>query len=585
MGTTPPYNPNDPRNDPRWQRQVLRDQIRANRAAWKMQARAQREQWRAQSRMYRRTSIVGPLLLVALGVLFLLGRAGRVPAFEVASWYAHWWPAVLIFLGVVMVAEWLITRALRPSDAPPVRYGLGAGAGILLFFLIISGIALTAVVDHRRGIGHLFNDEDWNHFLGSKVERELPPIVHALPAGGTLSIEDPHGDITVRGISDDGQMHLTVHNALYGFSGDDANSKLEQIKPQVTTEGSVTVIRAPSIDNSTSDLVLEVPAATPLTISSNHGEVNINGIKGAVAVTSNNGDVALKAITGPVTAHINNSHSSLTVSNVTGALSVEGRGNEINLSSIDGKVDVRADFFGGGHLQHITNAINIHSSKIDFSAARLDGTADIESKAEFNLDQALGPVIVDTHNRNIGISRVSGDLSVSNNNGDVTVTTALPLGAVKIDNRNGSVNLGLPTKAAFTVQADATDGEVHSDFTFASRTSSTPGSVSGTVGGGGHPIRVTTTHGDVSLTRSEAFPIPPKPPVPTLSIETDNLDVKHSVEDAKQELRRAQEKVRQAEHDAREEARRAQDNVREKERALRDAARDEARRKAQDHNY
>src|ERR1019366_5788482 len=86
----PPVPP-PPGYDPRAQRRTLRDQARAQRA----QFRAQREQMRYQMRSLRRGSVLGPILLIAVGVVFLLMETGHLDHQRFWAWYGHWWPLLL----------------------------------------------------------------------------------------------------------------------------------------------------------------------------------------------------------------------------------------------------------------------------------------------------------------------------------------------------------------------------------------------------------------------------------------------------------------------------------------------------------
>ncbi len=88
-GYPPPYPP--PGFDPRAQRRFLRDQARAQARAQRDAFRAQREQVRYQMRNMGRGSILGPLLLIAAGVVFLLIQTGRIDHSRFWGWYGRWW--------------------------------------------------------------------------------------------------------------------------------------------------------------------------------------------------------------------------------------------------------------------------------------------------------------------------------------------------------------------------------------------------------------------------------------------------------------------------------------------------------------
>jgi hypothetical protein len=133
-----PFPPNT-RDAWKAQQRVLKEQRRA----MKYQARLQRAQWRMQRRALRRRSIVGPLVLVLLGVLFLLAQAGRLSWGRLIDWYARWWPLVLIAAGMVLLLEWAMDHARQdePGNPAPTRV-LGAGVVVLLMFMAAVGISL-----------------------------------------------------------------------------------------------------------------------------------------------------------------------------------------------------------------------------------------------------------------------------------------------------------------------------------------------------------------------------------------------------------------------------------------------------------
>jgi hypothetical protein len=90
----PPYG-----GDWKYQRRVLKEQARAQRDM----ARAQRDAYRYQARSLRRSSILGPLLLITIGILFLLVQTGRLQAHALWDWYGRFWPLPLLCAGIFML--------------------------------------------------------------------------------------------------------------------------------------------------------------------------------------------------------------------------------------------------------------------------------------------------------------------------------------------------------------------------------------------------------------------------------------------------------------------------------------------------
>ena len=133
----------------------------------------------------------------------------------------------------------------------------------------------------------------------------------------------------------------------------------------------------------------------------------------------------LSAITGQVTVKLENGDSDFSAHSVTGALTLEGKAKDVTIADVSGDVRMQGDFFGDTQLEHIRGAFKFHSSRTDFQVARLDGEASF-SDDDLSADQALGPVVLTTRNRNITLDRIAGDITVTDKNGKVDVTSAPP---------------------------------------------------------------------------------------------------------------------------------------------------------------
>lgn len=530
----PRYDPaRDPRFNPRWQHEqqrYFRDTQRAaqtqgraarraQEAAWKAQTRAQRAQWKLYLRSQRRTSIVGPLLLIALGVVFYLVHSGHVELLRFFAWYAHWWPVLLIVIGLLRLAEWAADRARQPAGAAPLQYSVGGGVVFAVIALSFLGIILNAGGQwHADGNGMGFLIRDWGQgdhmgsFFGDKHEEDTPQIVRPIAPGGLLSIDNPHGSVTVTGTSDDGKLHLTVHKEVFTGSDSTAIERLRSLAPVLEGTDSSLTLRVPAVDGGIADLTLLVPAATRVVLNSNHGDIHASNLKLPLSVTANNGDVEIAAISNGVQVHVNNRHRELNIRSVTGDVAVDGNGDEITVTDVTGPVAIRGDFAGGGHLQRVNGPVEYHSSRSDISLARLSGELQIDGH-DLSASEVVGPMTVQTRSRNITLDRVEGDVKVVNSHGDVDVHVAPPTGTLTVDNQNGNVNVSLPAQAKFTLSAETSDGDTHSDFSFPD-THGGRGVLNGAMNGGGVAVRLNTSHGDINISRNSSTPLPPAPAKP-----------------------------------------------------------------------
>jgi DUF4097 and DUF4098 domain-containing protein YvlB len=146
--------------------------------------------------------------------------------------------------------------------------------------------------------------------------------------------------------------------------------------------------------------------------------------------------------------------------------------------------------------------------------SRIDGTLDLDSD-ELHAEQITGPLRMNTRSKNIRLEEVSGDVRLQDDNGAVEVGMRT-VGNVQIDNRNGDIQLSLPDKAGFRLDARTRDGEIQSDFPeLKVENGEHEGKASGSVGNGSSHIVVNNEHEGISIRKASALPPkPPEPPAP-----------------------------------------------------------------------
>ena len=444
----PPFS-----NDPRIQRRILRDQARLQ---------------RLQLRGMRRTSVVGPLIVIAVGVIFLLVQIGRIPATALWLWFARWWPLLLVLFGFIRLFEWLLDQRSRTNatGVPTPQRHLGFGVTLLLALLVVAGVASSI---SRNRAGHLLgpnfeiNQDSLERFLGDKHESRQD-IGESCPAGTTVTINSAHGNVSISGTSTDNMLRAIASNQIFSRSDADAASKARQISLRVEHSGNQIVITVPDVEGGRADVSITLPTGTPITSTVNHGDIQVHSMRAPVLVTANHGDIELSSLSGPVESHINNADSSLSAHNLYGPLDIEGRSLDLTLSDIHGPVKLQGDFFGTTHLERMNAPVSFHTSRTDLQLVRLDGELEITPNADLTASQITGPIVLNTRNRNINLERVSGPLNITNRNGSVTVAIAQPLSPVMIENRNGDVDVTLPSSAQFNVQAETTNADLENDF-------------------------------------------------------------------------------------------------------------------------
>lgn len=487
MGGPSQVPPPDPR--------LSRAQWKAQKAQWKYQARMQREAYR---RKFSRPSLVGPLLLIAIGVVALLITMHHLDAGTFWQWYAHWWPLVLIGAGLIMAVESMIA-----SSSARVR--LGGGAVLLGIFLAFLGVIVAHTHASWSSVGKqldLGSSMNLPQMFGSKHEAS-ETIQHPLPENATVVLQNPYGDIAVapgNSSANNNQLQLTLNKVVYTGIDGQAQSKLQALEPLITASGNTVVVHMPSNDTAAANLAMTLPAKAGLQIQAGHGDISIAGREAAVEVNADHGDMAIHGITGPV--HATMHQGDFAASNIQGNLNLNGRMNDVAISQVKGAATLNGDFFGDVHLSKMDGPVHLHSSRTDCQMAELAGSVSLDGD-DLSVDTAKGPVVVATHAKDVSLRQISGDLRVQNSDGGISVTTIKPLGAVNIENHNGSVDLTLPADAQFSIQANANDGEINSDFDLNVQNGDEHSTITGSVGSGGPMIRIVADKGDITLHKSQ----------------------------------------------------------------------------------
>lgn len=500
------YPPVYDRNAMRAQQRMLRAQAKAQQA----QQRALRQQLRAQRRSLRRGSVVGPLIIVGIGVMFLLAQTGRISWRQSLEWYSRWWPAVLIVAGLVLLLEWFIDQ--RRGNEVGRDHVLGGGVVFLLILLAIAGLASRTVEYGLAWRDHTFGDQynKLDYLFGDRHDADSS-MTSTLQKATTLVVSNPHGDVTITGSSSDDQVHVNVHTQTYAWKQSDIDRKMKQLEPTFSNEGGVLKLNVNSVDGGEVDLTLTVPHTAPVTVQADHGDVNISELASPVTISANHGDVDVSAIDSSVTLHMNDDDASVTLHTIHGPVSVEGHSGDIDISDVAGALTLQGDFFGSTDLERIMGPIHFNTTRTQFSAARLDDEFNVDSDS-LNANELLGPVVLKTQDKNITLDRIQGSVDVSNRNGSVELTNAAPLDSISVKNQHGSVDLGVPGGAGFTLNAHTRNGDMENDFGLETQGDEDTHTLQGRVAGGGPNVTIATTDGDVTVRRSTVKPLPPVSP-------------------------------------------------------------------------
>ncbi|HEV2112501.1 MAG TPA: DUF5668 domain-containing protein [Terriglobales bacterium] len=467
-------------------------------------------------RPYRR-SIAGPLVLIVIGILFLLGNMGLLSWHSLGLGFAHYWPFLLILWGVVKLIEYY--AAQRSGYIAP---GIGAGGVVLIVFLVLLGMG--ASVGEKVGGNINFDDEkgEWGPFLGNTYDF-TDTTEQPLTAGSTLHINSTHGDITLSSWDQD-KIKVVATKRVPGDDEGKAKKISDSIQPTITTNGSVSTlnsgsnsirINGPWFSSAAvrTDLEIYVPKKTTLDLNSSHGDIKITGTEGDVRVSSEHGDISLQDVAG--NASITSHHGDFTANHVSGDVSLDGRIGDSDLSAVGGNVTLNGDYFGDTSLAQIGKFVRFNSSRTNMEMGALPGELKMDS-GDLRVQSASGNFSIRTRSKDIHLENVGGNVEVENSNGEVELHAgSLSLGDVSIHNHHGPVQVYLPPQFAFNLQAQ-TRGEIQSDFdAIKIESAGDMARANGANGAGGKQIHLDSDGGDIEIRKGvSAAAVPAMPEMP-----------------------------------------------------------------------
>jgi DUF4097 and DUF4098 domain-containing protein YvlB len=502
-GAPPPYPPYDPKT----QYRVYREQ---QKAAW----RAQRDAWKAQNYAWKANytaaygprvpSVVGPILLIGIGIVALLVATGHIAGGDFWAWYGHWWPLLLIGAGLALLGEWAID--LRRET--PVRRG-GSFVGILILLAFL-GFGAAGWNNFWGPFHNHFGDrgDDFFNIFGlPEHDSDQHVLTSQIPASAAIEIQNPRGDVSITA-GDVSTVEVQAHEVAFADSDSDAKKIFDSEAARVTVSGGAVLVKSEGNNKGRVNLTVTVPKTAKVTIDAERGDVIAAGLGAGIGVTAAHGDVHLSAITGSIQAHLSNGKHDFSAHQVDGDLTADGDLNDFTLSEIKGKVTQNGEILGDVHLENVSGPIHLHTSVTDLQVAELPGDLTLNSD-DLRVTEAKGQVRVVTHSKDVDLSQISGDTSVEDRDGRIAIEPAGNFSVVA-KNSKGDVEVTLPPSASATVDGRTHNGDIFTEFDLPIGGDENK-TVAGKIGSGGSRIVLSTENGDLRIKKGSASPATPSP--------------------------------------------------------------------------
>jgi Putative adhesin len=311
-----------------------------------------------------RPSAVWPLFpaTVLLGLALVLFGVASLGALASLSWIVAYWPMALVLLGL-----WLLFRDHLPAPLRPPIATLGGLA--LLGYGILAAAASVAT-------GGALARTDLAASFGSSPFAETVTLEVPIADGQTFSVDNPNGSTTVHaGTGSNVHVVATKHYSVGGEAPD----------VRLTPDGSGVNLSVSNPSrgfpfggsNSWVEYAIEVPAAVQVNASSGSGQIDVDGITGAVQAKTSSGALSLMNLGGSTQAQ--SSSGSIDLSNLAGDVKVSTSSGQIRATEVrhlreakssSGSISLEGIFTDAASIQANSGSANV--KLLPGSAVQLD---------------------------------------------------------------------------------------------------------------------------------------------------------------------------------------------------------------------
>ena len=469
----------------------------------------------------RRGSLVGPVLLILIGVVFLVRNIRPdLPLFDLL---VTWWPVVLIAWGALRLVE-ILTTCFRGRELP--RAGIHGGEWALIIFVTVFFMSVWSV-------------KRWTHELPGRIRIggvevfgeafDYPQPEMAVPASpqGRIVVENARGNTRITGV-EGAEVKVSGRKTVRALDRSAADRANDAAKLKVLRNGGVVRVahEQDSLEGAriSMDLEIAAPRGSSIQFRGKYGDLEVKDIQGEVTVESDNAGLRLESVGGRVKAELRRSDIIRAIK-VKGDVEIKGRGRDIEIEDVAGGVSIEGSYSGETVLRRVARAVRFESPRTEIRAGALPGEMRV-TLSLLTITQARGPLRVKAETKDIQLADVTDTITIDVERGDIEVRQPrTEFGRMDARSGSGDIELALPPAARFTLHASTGRGDAVNEFDPRLKVEQDDrrGAIHGSTGAGPE-IRLETRRGKVIvrkmtpaetsalLGRPPQAPPPPEPP-------------------------------------------------------------------------
>ncbi len=401
----------------------------------------------------RRRSLTGPIMLLAIGALFLWKNLHpEAPVFEML---ARDWPFILIAWGVIRLIEILFTRDDR------WRGSFSGGEVVLVILICIAGAGMWQASQY----GIHFNTGGLQWF-GETYDF---PVSATSSSKGMVRIvfDNPRGNIKVTGVDNTDQVTVTGHKTVRSFNRNDADRTNDNTPLEIVQQGDRLLVRtnqdhAPDNQRVSDDLEVAIPRNMAVESRGNVGDYDVSDA-GDLELAGSRGDVRLSRIAGNVRIEIGRSDL-IRAHDVKGKLDIQGRGSDLELENIQGQVTITGAYNGSLDFKNLAKPLQFEGARnTELTVQAVPGHINMDL-GQFTGTNVTGPIRFISGSRDVKLQQFTQSLDLETQRGDIELAPSLPMPTINARSDVGRIELIVPEKATFQLDATAERGDAVNDY-------------------------------------------------------------------------------------------------------------------------
>jgi DUF4097 and DUF4098 domain-containing protein YvlB len=438
-------------------------------------------------------------MMILIGGIFLWRTLN--PATPIFDLLAQYWPILLIGWGCVRLVEVLIWHH------EGIRSSFSGGEVVLIILICVVGSGIWTAKEHGFGPRFVVGGLDW---WGQQYDYPVSATTSAANMK-RIVFENSRGNIKITG-GDGKDITVTGHKIIRAYSRADADRTNSNTPVELIQQGDRVLVRTnqdrvPNNQRVDDDMEITVPKSITVESRASSGDHDITDIDGGVEITSGRSDVRISRVAGDVRLDVSRS-SLIRATDVKGRLELQGHGGDLELENIEGQVTINGDFSGAQDFKNLAKPLHFESNRgTELTVQAIPGRINM-NLGEFEAKDVVGPVRLITRSRDIRLDQFTNSVELETQRGDIEINPGkAPLSTIDARSGAGKIELVVPDKAGFQLEATAEHGDAVNDYgpPITKEEGSRSAVLKGKVGDGPN-IKLTSQRGWVSIRKEGTLP-------------------------------------------------------------------------------